>query len=151
MSLAAKIILTIVGCLVLFAAGVVGLGAYLWSRHGHELLEAGGKQYDLGVAFGRQTDEAGCLNEAVTRYKANAGVAGSVSIGIFVRACWNVSRPTAGFCDQVPKPLDVFRAVRWQTEQTKKAGVDEQFGGQIFAQQRAYCDSRVPLPAGSAR
>jgi hypothetical protein len=147
MSLGGKIILTVVVCLALFAVGMVGLGAYLWSRHGRELLEAGGRQYDRGVAFGRQTDESGCLDEAVTRYKRNGGVSGSIAAGVFVKACWTTSRPTAGFCDQVPKPLDVFRAARWQTEQSKKAGIDDQFGGQIFAQQRTYCDSRVPPPA----
>jgi len=148
MSLAAKIVITLVVCVILFAVGVVGLGVYLWSRHGRELLDAGGRQYDRGVTFGRETDEAGCLNEAVARYKRQGGgMTGSMAAGIFVRACWNASRRTEGFCDQVPKPLDLFRATRWQIEQSRRAGIDDQFGGQIFAQQRAYCDARIRTPA----
>jgi len=140
MSFAAKVVVALVVCFVFVALGSVGLAFFLWSQ-GKELVEASEKQFDRGVAFGRQTDESGCLNEAVTRYKDNRGMAGSIAVGVFVNACWTASRPSEGFCDQVPKPLDVFKAVRWQTEQSRKAGLTDQFGGQIFAQQRAYCDS----------
>jgi hypothetical protein len=149
MSLAAKIVITIAVCFVLVAAGAVGLGIILWKRHSGDLIEAGRKQYDQGVALGRLTDESGCLDEAVTRYKGNRGMTGSLAAGVFVRSCWMASRPTAGFCDHVPKPLDLFNAARWQVEQSKRAGIDEQFGGQIFAQQRAYCDVRK-APASDA-
>jgi hypothetical protein len=144
MSLAAKIVITVAVCFVLFVAGAVGLGVYMWKRHSGELLDAGKKQYEQGLAFGKETDESGCLDQALTRYKGNRGMTGSLSAGVFVRACWTSSRPTAGFCDRVPKPLDIFTAARWQVEQSRRAGVDEQLGGQIFAQQRAYCGSKSP-------
>ena len=64
---------------------------------------------------------------------------------MFAKACWKASRPTPGFCDGVPKPLDILRASRWQVEQSRKAGVDEQYGGQIFAAQRTYCDAPRPM------
>lgn len=143
MSLAAKIVITVVVCFVLAGVAAVGLGVLLWSRHGDELLRAGAKHYEEGVAFGQETDEAGCLDAALTRYKANRGMAGSLASGVFVRACWKASAPTAGFCDNVPQPLDLLRAARWQVEQSKKAGIDEQFGAQIFAQQRAYCGEKA--------
>jgi hypothetical protein len=142
MSLAAKVIVTIVGCLVLSVVGVIGLGAYLWSRHGQDVIDAGSRQYDQGLEFGRQTDESGCLDAALTRYKTNRGMTGSLAAGVFVGACWQSSRPTPGFCDGVPEPLDVFSAARWQAEQSKKAGIDEHFGGQIFAQWRNHCASK---------
>jgi hypothetical protein len=144
MSLAAKIVLTIVTCFVLFAVGAVGLGAYLWSRHSGALLEAGRKQTEQGLAFGRQTDESGCLDQAIARYKSNRGVVGSVATSLFVQACWRASRPTPGFCDHVPKPFDVIRGGRWQIEQAQRAGIRDQFGGQIFGQQQAYCGSKAP-------
>jgi hypothetical protein len=143
MSLAAKIVVTIVVCLLLFVVGAVGLGVYLWSRHSGALLEAGRKQTDQGLVFGRQTDESGCLNEAIARYKGNRGLVGSMATGIFMQACWKTSRSTAGFCDHVPKPFDVLRAGRWQLEQAKRAGIPDQFGGQIFGQQQAYCGSKT--------
>jgi hypothetical protein len=146
MSIGAKIILTIVVCVVLAAVAAVGAGALLWSRHGEELLQAGARQYEQGVAFGHDTDESGCLDAAIARYKGTRGMSGSLAAGVFVRGCWKSSRPTAGFCEGVPKPLDLLRAARWQRDQARKAGIDEQFGGQIFGQLRAYCDSKAGGP-----
>ena len=147
MSLAAKIVLAIVVCFVLFAVAAVGLGVFLWQRHGSALIDAASRQYDQGQTFGRQSDESGCLDQAIQRYKDSRGATGSIGASVFARACWNASRPTAGFCDGVPKPLDVLHAARWQVEQSRKAGVDDQFGGQIFAAQRTYCDARPrPVP-----
>jgi hypothetical protein len=146
MSLAAKIVITIVVCLVLAAVAVVGLGALLWSRHGDDLVRAGRRQIAHGKAYGMNTDESGCLRAALGRYKGNPGLTGSIAAGVFVRACWQTSRQTAGFCDGVPTQLDLLRTVRWQAEQSRKAGVDEQFGGQIFAQLQAYCDAKARNP-----
>ena len=146
MSLAAKIILTIVVCFVLAVVAAIAAGALLWSRHGEDLLQAGARQYEQGAAFGRDTDESGCLEAAITRYKGDRGLSGSLAAGVFVRSCWKTSRPTAGFCDGVPTPLDLLRGARWQRDQARKAGIDEQFGGQIFSQLRAYCDAKAAGP-----
>jgi hypothetical protein len=143
MSLAAKIAITIVVCLLLSVVAAIGLGALLWSRHGDELIRTSRRQVERGQAYGMETDEAGCLRSALARYRGQPGLAGSLAAGVFAQSCWRTSRPTAGFCYGVPKPLEVFRTVRWQAEQSKKAGVDEQFGGQIFAQLQAYCDTKA--------
>jgi hypothetical protein len=150
MSRTAKILITIAASLVVMAVGVIGLAAVLWARHGRDLLDAGAKHYDEGVAFGQQTDEQGCLDQAITRYKANRGVGGSLATGIFVRGCWQTSRPTPGFCAEVPKPLDVLRAQRWQREQTRKAGVDNELGGQVFVQLRNYCAAKPATASPTA-
>lgn len=146
MSLAGKIVLTIVVCFVLAAVAAIGAGALLWSRHGKDLVQAGARQFEQGAAFGQDTDESGCLEAAISRYKGARGLSGSLAAGVFVRGCWRTSRPTAGFCDGVPKPLDVLRGTRWQRDQVRKAGIDERFGGQIFSQLRAYCDSKPAEP-----
>jgi hypothetical protein len=150
MSRTAKIILTIAASLVVMAVGVVGLAAFLWARHGRDLLDAGTKHYDQGVAFGQQTDEQGCLDQAITRYKADRGMGGSLGAGIFVRGCWHTSRPTPGLCAPVPTPLDILRATRWQLEQTRKAGIDKDLGGQIFVQMRNYCAEKPATASPTA-
>jgi len=142
LSRAAKIIITIAVSLVILAASVIGFGLYWWSHHSHELFEAGRKQIEQGEAFGKQTDEQGCLDEAITRYKANRGFSGSISTGLFLRSCLEASRPTPGFCDQVPKQSDILKSARWQIEQAKKAGIDDQYGRQLFTQVQQYCGSK---------
>ncbi|MEO5823936.1 MAG: hypothetical protein ABIT71_25805 [Vicinamibacteraceae bacterium] len=143
MSFAAKIILTVAVTLVVLAAGTVGLGVYLWSRHSGDLLDAGQKHFDLGQAFGEKTDESGCVAEAIIRYKANRGLTGSMATNIFLGACLGVSRSTAGFCDQVPKPFDFLKNRQWQDQQTKRAGIDDLFGRQVFALLQTHCASKV--------
>jgi hypothetical protein len=145
MSRTAKIVMLIAGSLAVIAVCVAGIGALLWARHGRALLDAGSKQYDEGAAFGRETDEQGCLDRAVARYKASGGIPGSMGAGIFVRACWSTSRPSPGFCAEVPGPLDVIRGTRWQSAQARKAGIANELGGQIFAQVRNYCAAK-PAP-----
>jgi hypothetical protein len=142
MSPAAKIIITIVVSLVIIAAGTVGVAVILLSRYGGELADASTRNVEQGVAFGRQTDEAGCLAEAIARYKANPGLGGSLATGMFEQGCFRVSRPTPGFCDGVPGSMDILRGGRWQLEQSRRAGIHDQFSGQIFAQLQAHCDAR---------
>ena len=147
MSLTGKIVITAVVCLLLCVIGTVGLGAYLWSRYGRGMVESTEKQHDQGLAFGRQTDESGCLNEAIARYKRNGGFTGYMPAGAFVQSCWRSSRPTDGFCDQVPKPFDLLTGARWKRAQASRVGIDQQYGGQIFVLQQAHCESRVSPPA----
>ena len=143
MSFAAKIVITIVVCFVLAAVGAVGLAAYLWSRHSGELTEATRKQTEQGFEFGQTTDESGCLTEAVARYRAKPGFAGSMATSMFVQGCFRTSRPTDGFCDRVPSPFDILRSGRWQTEQARKAGLTDPFGPTVFGQVEAYCDAKA--------
>jgi hypothetical protein len=139
MSFAAKVVITIVVCFVLFAVGAIGLVAYLWSRHSGELAEAARVQAEQGAVFGRDTDEAGCLEEATARYKRNRGFSGAMATSMFVQGCWNTSRRTEGFCDGVPSPFDILRAGRWSQERARKAGLTDPFGPQVFGQLQAYC------------
>jgi len=144
MSTAAKIIITLAVSFVLMAGATVGVIVLLFSRYSGDVAEASRRNVEQGEAFGRDTDEAGCLAEAITRYKANSGLTGSLAIGMFEQACFRVSRPSPGFCDGVPSPLDVLRAGRWQRDQSQRAGIGaDPFGAQVFAQVQAYCGSGV--------
>ena len=114
----ARIIITIVVSLVIIAAGTVGVAVILLSRYGRELAEA------------------------IARYKANPGLGGSLATGMFEQGCLRVSRATPGFCDGVPGSMDILRGGRWQLEQSRRAGIRDQFSGQIFAQLQAHCEAR---------
>lgn len=141
MSRAAKIIVTIGVCFVFLATITIGFGIYWWARHSHELFEAGQRQIDQGTAYGKQTDEQGCLDEAISRYKAKRGMTGSIASGLFLRSCLEESRPTPGFCDQVPKRTEILKSMQWQIAQAKKAGLEnDPYGKQLFTQLQEYCE-----------
>jgi len=142
MSRAGKIVIAIVIAFIFVVAGAISAGVYWISRHGHEVFEAGEKAMNEGQEFGKKSDQQGCVDEAVSRYKANRGFGGALSASMFVRSCLDESRPTPGFCDNVPKPTDVFRSARWQIEEARKAGIADNFGQQIFSQVQNHCQSR---------
>ena len=142
MSTTAKILIILAVSFVIIAAGTVGVAVLLWSRYSGDLLDASRKNVEQGFAFGRQTDEAGCLDEAIARYKANRGLSSSLAIGMFEQGCFRASRPSAGFCDGVPSPVDFLRGGRWQMERSRRAGIYDQFSSQIFAQLQAHCEAR---------
>lgn len=147
MSKTAKIIIALVVCFLLFVCAVVGFGLYWWSQHRGELLEAGRKHAEQGREFGKKADEQGCLDEAIVRYKGDRGFTGSISSRIFLRSCLEASRPTHGFCDQVPRQSEIIKSARWQLEQAEKAGINDQFGRQLFSQLQQHCESKASKPA----
>jgi hypothetical protein len=142
----AKILITLAICFVIFVGAVVGFGLYWWSQHKGELLEAGRKQAEQGREFGKKSDEQGCLDESITRYKGDRGFVGSISSGLFLRSCLEASRPTPGFCDQVPKQSEILKSARWQVDQAEKAGIGDQYGRQLFSQVQQYCESKSSKP-----
>lgn len=141
MSKAAKIIITIVVCVMFLGLTVVGLGVYWWTHHSHEVFEAVENQYQEGHDTGKKSDEQACVDEAVARYKKNPGFTKGISAALFLRGCLDSSRPTPGFCEQVPRRTDFLRSARWQTEQAQKAGITDAFGKQMFQQIQDYCES----------
>ena len=142
MSKAGKIITTLVVSIIILAAGSIGFGLYWWSHHKRELFETAQRQVEQGQEFGKKADEQTCLDEAIGRYKADRGFTGSISIGLFLRSCLEASHPTPGFCDQVPKRSEILKSVKWQLEQAKKAGIDDQYGRHLFTQVQEYCESK---------
>jgi hypothetical protein len=139
----AKIIIALVISFLILVSAVVGFGLYWWSQHKGEILEAGRKQAEQGREFGKKADEQGCLDESIVRYKGDRGFTGSIASGLFLRSCLEASRPTHGFCDQVPGQSEIIKSARWQLEQAEKAGIHDQYGRQLFSQVQQYCESKV--------
>jgi len=64
---------------------------------------------------------------------------------LFLRACLDSSRPTPGFCDDVPKQLEFIKAAQWQMQQCKQYGLSaEKQCGQLFTQVQTFCAARTP-------
>lgn len=138
-----KVVLVVVGLLfVLAVASVLGL-VYMAKRYGPGLMEAGKHSIDEGREYGRRTDNEGCVNEAVARHKRVSGIGDMISNGIFFRGCLDASRPTPGFCDDVPSRLEFMKAARWQLDECKRYGLTpESQCGQLFQQVQQFCDER---------
>ncbi|MDY6890527.1 MAG: hypothetical protein SVU24_02855 [Pseudomonadota bacterium] len=67
-----------------------------------EHAQAAARWRNDGLAFGRQSDQQGCLERTLSRFDGCTGFDCTVNYGRFLRACLESARPSAGFCDAVP-------------------------------------------------
>lgn len=67
-----------------------------------ELAKAAVEYKEKGLKLGKQTDQQGCLEQALKSFSECTGFACTVNHGIFLKSCWQESRETIGFCNKVP-------------------------------------------------
>jgi hypothetical protein len=138
-----KVILALLVVGVLCVAGLIGAGYYVWKQHGPQFVanvERGEKE---GRTFGAQTDNDGCVDEGVKRFRDAAGITDFMKHGIFVRSCLEHSRETPGFCEAVPGPFEITKTIKWRKEQCERHDLSEaQQCGQLFQQVQQFCQTR---------
>jgi hypothetical protein len=71
-----------------------------------------------GKSFGANTDNQGCLDESIARYKSTAAHLNAISTNLFMQSCLEGSRPTPRFCDKVPVG-DMMKLVEWRQTQCR--------------------------------
>jgi len=140
MTTTAKVLIVLGVCVFVGVLAVVGAGVYWWTHHSRELIQAGENAMKQGSAFGKNTDNQGCLDEALSRYKQNKGLGGGISTGLFLTSCLNDSRPTPNFCDDVPRPTEFIKAAQWQLRKCAEAGIPDQYCRQLYGQVQQYCE-----------
>lgn len=101
-----KALLAVALVIVLLVVGVIVFGVVWWGRNKDKLIARAKEVVTEGRDAGRNTDNQGCVDESVSRYKKEPGFASVISNSIFMRACLESSRPTPGFCDDVPKQTE---------------------------------------------
>lgn len=140
MTTTVKVVIVAGTCVLLGAFVLVGAAVYWWTHHSRELIQAGKNAVTAGSTFGRKTDNQGCLDEALSRYRQNQGFAGGLSTGLFLTGCLDASRSTPGFCDEAPKPTEFIRAAQWQIKKCQEAGLPDQYCRQLYAQVQQFCE-----------
>src|SRR5262245_28161644 len=90
---------------VVIGAIAIGVGVWWISAHGPQFLERSKQTIAEGQKFGKGTDNQGCLTETISRHRQNPSLSGLVSTQLFINSCLVSSRPTPGFCDDVPKRI----------------------------------------------
>src|SRR5215213_3127061 len=108
-------VLLILGVLLVVLLVAGGVGLYLVARtYGPGLVESTKQSVAEGQAYGRLTDNEGCVNEAVARQSRAAGIGDLFKNSLFLRPCLEVSRPTPGFCDTVPRQIEIMKSITWK-------------------------------------
>jgi len=139
-----KALLAVALIIVVLVVGVIVAGVVWWSRNKDKLIGRAKEVMTEGREFGRNTDNQGCVDESVSRYKKDPGIGSVISDSIFTRACLESSRPSPGFCDDVPKQTQFVKTAQWRIEQCRKVDLSQDSNCQnLFTPVQQFCDERV--------
>lgn len=131
--------------IILLVIGVIGAGVYWWSNNKDVLMAKAKALVEEGQEAGRQTDNQGCVDQAVARYKGGPGFTNGISSGIFMESCLRVSRPTPGFCNEVPRETELIKSAKWQQAECERVGLSsDQYCRQLFQGVERFCDKQRP-------
>jgi len=90
------------------------------------------------------------LNEALSRLRARPGFTDAIANNLFLNGCLESSRPTAGFCEGVPRGGEFRATIEWQAEQCREANFENNnLCGQIFQQVQQHCERSAATTTNS--
>jgi hypothetical protein len=139
-----KALLAVAIIVVLLVIGVVVGGVVWWSRNKDRLMGRAKEVMTEGREFGRTADNQGCVDESISRYKKEPGFSSAISTSIFSRACLDASRPTVGFCNDVPKPTEFVKSGQWRAEQCRKVDLSsDSYCQQMFQPVQEFCQRKA--------
>ncbi|HBL16330.1 MAG TPA: hypothetical protein DD417_06115 [Elusimicrobia bacterium] len=142
----------IIGLLIavgVLAATLAAAALYAWlRRNSGTLLEQGRTVTAEGAAFGRDTDQPGCVKEALGRL-AQAGLIDQALARIFLQKCLGAARPVGGFCSGVPPESSILATVDWRLQTCASLGyVSDQSCARLLSGVQRHC---AAPPQSSAR
>jgi hypothetical protein len=136
----------LIGCGGLIVLGILAVAftTIWWKRNSGDIEAEAIVAAREGARYGVSNDEAACFEQAKQRAAGSLSVAGSFSVGAYMRSCLEFSRQTPAFCDDVPPQKALRRTVEWQAA---RCGDDADCRNVTQVVQQ-YCTSgRVKRPA----
>ena len=139
-----KALLIVVVVIIVLVVGVVIAGVYWISRNKDAWIARGKEVMTEGRDFGRKTDNQGCVDESISRYKKEPGLTATISNGLFMRGCLESSRPTRGFCDDVPRQTEFIKSAQWRLSQCTRVDLEKGNNCQhLFTPVQQFCEERA--------
>ena len=136
-----KALLIVAVIIVLLVAGVVVGGVVWWGRNKDKLVGRIKEVATEGREFGRNTDNQGCVDETISRYKKEPGFTAVISNSLFTRACLEASRPTPGFCTDVPKATEFIKSAEWRKSQCTRFDLSsDSYCPQLLQPVQEFCE-----------
>ena len=135
-----KALLVIAIIIVLLVVGVIVGGVYWWSKNKDQLIGRAKESMTEGRDFGRNSDNQGCVDEALSRYTKDPGFTSAISTNLFTKACLDASRPTAGFCNDVPRVTEFIKSGEWRKTQCRRVNLKDNYCPQLFQPVQEYCE-----------
>ena len=136
-----KVLLIILLVGILLVVGVIAAAGFWFYRNKDALVAKTKAIAEDARNFGEKTDNQGCVDETISRYKAEPGITSAMSNAIFVRICLDNSRETEGFCEGVPKQREFMKTAQWRKEQCQRAGLErDSYCESLFTPIQQFCE-----------
>jgi hypothetical protein len=146
-----KVLLIVAVVIVVLVLGCIGAGIYYVSRNKDAWLARGKAVATEGRDFGRGSDNQGCVDESISRYKKEPGFGSAISNSIFMQSCLDSSRPTPNFCADVPKATEFMKSAQWRVEQCRKIDLSsDSYCQQLFQPVQQFCERGPRKSSGNS-
>jgi hypothetical protein len=122
----AKALLGTLGVVVAITFVVLVIGGVYVVRHKDEWRAKGRQEVAEGKNFGAGTDNQGCLDESIVRYRKEPGFFSANRTNVFMQSCLESSRITPGFCDKLPVG-EMMKVVEWREEQCRHYDLENDY------------------------
>ena len=133
--------------ILVLGVAVIGIGVVYVMRNKDAWMAKGKEVAEQGKSFGNTTDNQGCVDESLSRYKKDPGFTAVLSNTIFMRTCLDVSQPTPGFCDEVPKQMEFMKTAEWRLKKCRQAGMAGDNNCQnLFTPIQQFCETPNKRP-----
>jgi len=138
-----KALLIVAIVVVVLVIGVVSVGVVYVMRNKDAWMARAKEVAAEGKSFGNSTDNQGCVDESLSRYKKEPSLTATLSNTIFMRTCLEASRPTPGFCDEVPKSMEFMKSADWRLKQCRLNGLQNDNQCQnLFTPVQQFCEMK---------
>jgi hypothetical protein len=136
---------------VTIVAGIAG-SVWWWKTNAQGMMNAAKGAYEEGKKFGADTDENGCLTEAVKRQKIkdNQGVIASTRGGIILSACLHAAKPSEDFCKDVPTTKNPFEVTAWTLKTCHQHELTDNHCPSVIQQMANHCSSPMRMKKANA-
>ena len=136
-----KVLLIVAVVIVVLVLGVIGAGVYYVSRNKDAWIATGKAVASEGWDFDCNSDNQGCVDESISRYKKEPGFGSALSNSIFMQSCLDASRPTPNFCTDVPKATEFMKSAQWRVDQCRKIDLSsDSYCQQLFQPVQQFCE-----------
>jgi hypothetical protein len=137
------IVLSIIGGLFLLGIIAIAGVVYYVYQNKDRWVQSAERLVREGREFGAKTNNAGCLEEALSRHKRDKSITGRISTQGFLTICLQASEPSPGFCEGVPPQNEIMKSANWALKKCADAGLQNDQGcQQIFGAVQSYCHRR---------
>ena len=136
-----KALLIVLVVVIVLAVGVVAIAGFLIYRNKDAIVAKTKEIASEAKDFGEKTDNQGCVDEAISRYKAEPGFTKAISTSIFMRICLDNSKATPGFCNEVPKQMEFMKTAQWRRDQCQRVDLSRDSNCQnLFTPIQQFCE-----------